>query len=289
MGIIENSKLWLSDIEFLNDSTELGYAADLLHTSIRGLVNDTCDPIRPDPGEHRVHHLLCAALDALESRFQIGECRESGHGRSESFAMWEGLPFVASFCENGDLLSMWRGYADTGGFSIEFDTKGLLEACNPISTTESTLSEEIPPSSYFFTTRLTPVIYGEEELRKQFQDIIQSLTEASGNHPGVSASYSIQRLIPLFSTIKHPTFSEEKEIRLIAQPTGDMTPRPSLRTGPRHLVPYQELDLPLTVIRSITVGPSPYQDRNVKALERRFNYLPNGVRIKIRQSEIPLA
>lgn len=101
---------------------------------------------------------------------------------------------------------------------------------------------------------MAPVIYGEEELRKQSQDIILSLTAVSGNHPGVSASYSIQHLIPLFSTIKHPKFAEEQKKRLIAQPTGDMTPRPSLRTGPRHLVPYQKLDLPLTVIRSITVS-----------------------------------
>lgn len=42
--------------------------------------------------------------------------------------LWEHLPFVASFCADGDLLSMWRGYADGSGFAVEFDTDVLRDA-----------------------------------------------------------------------------------------------------------------------------------------------------------------
>jgi hypothetical protein len=33
--------------------------------------------------------------------------------------------FVACFCENGNLLSQWRAYARTAGYSIGFDRASL--------------------------------------------------------------------------------------------------------------------------------------------------------------------
>jgi hypothetical protein len=36
-------------------------------------------------------------------------------------------PFITCFCENGDLLSQWRGYSDQGeGFAIGFSVAWLL-------------------------------------------------------------------------------------------------------------------------------------------------------------------
>lgn len=91
------------------------------------------------------------------------------------------------------------------------------------------------------------------------------------------------------ASMKHPAFKEEKEIRLIAFPTGDFSPLPSLRTGANHLVPYVAVEFPHAAIRSIRVGPSGQSERNVEALRKFFRYQSRGAysHLKIVTSSIP--
>lgn len=287
VGIIENEELWLSDIEFLNDSEELRYAARLLHTAIMNRIERDYGDQQP-PGDDPTHRNLYATLFALEARFGIGVSRHSDSDSQQASATWDNLPFVVSFCRNGDLLSMWRGYADTGGFAIEFETARLLGAFNRGDFGNSDSLTPLQLQNGFFAAELVPVIYGEAELQAELDDILGDITSLSANHPGVVAYYSVENLVSTFARIKHPAFFEEQEIRLIVSPTGDMTPTPSLRSGPHHLVPFEKICLPPDAIESITVGPSPYQDRNSKALGRRFEYLSRGTRIQIRKSRVPL-
>src|SRR4051794_37392114 len=78
MGIVSDSTLWASDARFLNDSSELSYAAQL----IDGVVTEQVAGVTSD--------LL---RDALPTRSGFANGFEYGR-----------RPFVACFCEEDDLL-----------------------------------------------------------------------------------------------------------------------------------------------------------------------------------------
>jgi hypothetical protein len=42
--------------------------------------------------------------------------------------------YITCFCEDGDLLSQWRGYADPGGYAIGFDAAELEECVREYRT-----------------------------------------------------------------------------------------------------------------------------------------------------------
>ena len=93
-GILRSKTIWATQFDFLNDSSEFLYAADFLqrHLQARG------DAISSAGWN----------LDGLTEAV-----RASPH-------------HVTSFCEDGDLLSQWRGYARTNdGYAAGFEFASL--------------------------------------------------------------------------------------------------------------------------------------------------------------------
>jgi hypothetical protein len=100
IGIIGSRSLWASDMLCLNDSSEATYA----HGLIQGALD--MDNGRLLPPKHR-------------SEFE--------EGLRSAFRMYS--PFVTCFCENGDLLSQWRGYGGAGeGFALGFRRSWLASS-----------------------------------------------------------------------------------------------------------------------------------------------------------------
>jgi hypothetical protein len=91
-GILTAQALWASDILCLNDRSEWRYAIDL--------VLDAAGR-RTDPLSKEVVHVF-----------------EKYHKTILGLGT-EWFVYVTCFCEEGDLLSQWRGYA-SDGFSIGF-------------------------------------------------------------------------------------------------------------------------------------------------------------------------
>ncbi len=87
MGILPNSSIWASDARFMNDSSELSYATDLIVRVVDEELEKVADP-------------------ALKELFEL----RRGFTAIFDFG-YEPRPFIACFCEDGDLLSQWRGYA----------------------------------------------------------------------------------------------------------------------------------------------------------------------------------
>src|ERR1700730_1271189 len=90
LGIIESGTLWASDCRFLNDATELSYSTEQLLAALSTLEDDTMGP---------------------ESGFILPGVVE--HLTAETFRV-----HVVCFCEDGDLLSQWRGYGADGGYAV---------------------------------------------------------------------------------------------------------------------------------------------------------------------------
>lgn len=135
------------------------------------------------------------------------------------------LPFMICFCEKGDLLSQWRGYANEG-IALEFDfTKGLYGLDRTFSSNYCyTVMDREPETSYL--TKI-PGSTGKDE--KIFMGAILSpyaviYTSEDNNSPVIERIKKIQDMqydgfqqmaISMIPYIKNDKFDEEKEYRII--------------------------------------------------------------------------
>lgn len=198
-AIIKGDEFWMSHPFVMNDHEELRW----------GLINGTERFFDSRAISHAVfsedHYRV--VIEALQ------EARDQD-GTTYSFDT-----YIACFSEHepGDrdgLLSMWRAYgADGGGVAIVFDSSKLVEDTNSPLV-------------------IAPVEYRSTEERFAWMDwaiaktadAIRALgpqADASQLRRVVWAYYARLRRAALFS--KHKTFSEEKEWRVVYDPTADDT------------------------------------------------------------------
>jgi hypothetical protein len=181
-------------------------------------------------------HLSACALD-LSSPFDIVL------GASPNFA--------TCFCEDAHLLSMWRGYASHGGgYCLEFDLRNLSNCF-------------FPPFDRKFLIKMR---YGDK-LPTEIRSAVQAAGRfAAGGEMHVLASKNFIKLMAL--KMKHPSFYEEKEWRIVVQdpPVAEMEFRP----GPSNVKPYvalrpasqvTQIRLPL---KRVVFGPTLRDDDELK-------------------------
>lgn len=280
--ILDSCQLWVTDIEFLNDEQELRYAVDLLRKAATARREEVQLGNPDDPVDQDEWARLQTLVQELDSRFPA-----QGGFRN----VWERRPYVASFCGDGDLLSMWRGYAHGTGFAIEFDTAILLDALR-VEPSRHDLSdreyEKLKDTNFAVDASFEAIEYGPTGLR----DVIDLLIDGKdvGGTELWPGAHPIDRIMPRLARTKHPAFAEEKEVRLLVFATGDFSPRPRLRAANGQLVPYFPVSFPHEAIRSIRVGPSPLRERSRVALERRFSASARGEfgHVRLEVSEAPL-
>ena len=102
-GIVTSKSICATNILYLNDSSELIYAAQMLQKVIDELLKDTRD----------------ASNKGL--LFKVYE-------RASFLHLLPTSVYVCSFTLQGNLLSQWRGYCPDGsGFSVGFDPSKLAQ------------------------------------------------------------------------------------------------------------------------------------------------------------------
>lgn len=144
--------------------------------------------------------------------------------------------YVTSFCRKGDLLSQWRGYGTGTGYALG------------VSRTE--LSEALTDGD-----RLVDVRYGapDEDFLKRIQPTAVQVGEKltfDGDPAAVAA-------------LKSPAFAEEAEVRLVAERAGREV---HFRSGRHGLIPFLKVDIPLSCIKAIRLGPGLSDGEQVKLL-----------------------
>jgi hypothetical protein len=186
---------------------------------------------------------------------------------------------IASFTENGDQLSQWRGYSEIGnGYSLGFHGNELLK--NVGKTRDY---------------RLVPCIYDEQTHLKMVKELVD-LTPVLDikSDPSYRKSLLFQSpfgdaALSLAAIIKSEGFKEEKEWRLISPAL--LYSDAKFRYGNYTLIPYWEYDLAISnTLESIIIGPTPeveLSERAVSGLLARI--FPNNPRLlaNIKHSNIP--
>ncbi len=237
IGILKEGNLWATDFRFLNDSSELEYARELIFNRIEKEISS-----REKSAKHRVFWERCK---------EVFKTRPSNYR------------FLLCFCENGDLLSQWRGYTGGSvGFCIGFDSTII----NELSITD--------PG--FFLRR---VIYDPEIQLKIIDDIISQINECIEKNAIGRPAEEENNIIAYIGhvagiiieeflyTFKHPSFYEEKEWRCVLTSglSNDLEAL-KFRTSDASIVPYTELRFPvvnkctLLPIKKIVQGPTANKD-----------------------------
>lgn len=268
LGILRDSKLWASDLRFLNDAQEAIYALELFKSALGDLRNPALEESHPS-------HQYSEEFGRTFEGYKRGVADELG---SPKFPV-----YVTCFCESGDLLSQWRAYGTDHGYTIEFNAEAIESA-----------AEEIP--GYHPDRMLMAVRYGREAAVQVLSTALQNvLSDTNLGHVGVHAHYMALRLTAMLAAVKHPGFSEEREWRTVIpfesyeayarmeSPERNLT---RFRSSSIAIVPYIEIPFPREAVVRIRVGPGRHADIRQQGVQRLLD--SRGYQAEVLISEVPV-
>lgn len=247
-GIIKSKKIWASSYRYMNDSKEFDYGFDLI-TEIY-------------PEEPIAEQLRRKKWD------YEADCL-----------------FVASFSEEGDSLSQWRGYANPpGGYAVGFRTNALENGNARLVACEYNKNRQLSILRDLINNDLSI-------LRAKFD---KSIGERRGEeHPDLTEylellDKTVSKIAKEVSSFKHNKFCEEKEWRLIVGPANIQADQILYRPTDTAIVPYIEIDYKGNdfPIDSIIVGPGPHQKRDEISLVQMLSIMGFN-KVNVHLSDIP--
>lgn len=214
LGIAATKALWATHVRYLNDMAELSHAVDLARRLIDSHLEQRA---RTD-------------VDAPDEEILLREMRRYLGSASTGI-------YVASLTEAMDHLSQWRAYCPpAGGYALGISSEQLAA---------------VAAEQRFF---LAPCVYDKTTQRSILSEIIAHYLSLLARDTHVATSGHEQRIKNLGvafarevskygAIIKHPSFREEREWRVISFARGVNDPHLRYRPGKHSIVPYLELRL----------------------------------------------
>jgi hypothetical protein len=301
LGIIHGKCIWATHIRYLNDTSEGQIFTKLLQSELSQRA--TTGPDEPLSQLTALAQLMGLSVGQAGSNIQCANKEVLDLGSSAFSWISCQDSFVASFSEQGNLLSQWRAYSgDTSGYCIGF-TRPYLKSVGVH------FLESRKDSFYDDSNPLVACQYcdkpEEESLKREIEQIVDSyITETdqvqwqtTPEKEGLRALGAIAKkhFFPLGkrrAITKDQAFREEAEWRLVFQleKAGTINSKLEFRPGRSMPIPYFKVDLtwenqPLEV-REIIVGPCPHPLDAVNSVQRllRKEGIPKS---EVRDSKIP--
>jgi len=250
LGIVSSRSLWASDIRYMNDSAELRHAADLIRLEVQQRITK-----RPEKTD-----LLNQFVDWVAYRITNGN-----------------MLFAASFRSQGNLLSQWRGYSTHGkGVSLGFSANYIIDCADQQKF------------------QIGRCIYDPIRQRTLISELVDAVEEHVASH--VHGGESRASLTSLYQTVfeklesnllriaailKHPSFREEREWRVVSPILTDFQQVPlQFREAHAMLVPYVEFGLSLgdsrpPQLEHLYLGPT--TNINISMNSLRMFLAQNGI------------
>jgi DUF2971 family protein len=245
-GIVESHSLWATYSRTLNDSTEQRYGEKVVCKILQETVNE------------ELRERIAAGMKEWPDRYR---------------------PFVACFCTDPNLLSMWRSYAFRGGgYCLGFDSSELRK----VVMERSSMRTYQQKFNY-----LLKIVYGlpDDSLRGSLQQLAKRIEQ----DPARSLGFSIARI--LASKIKHEAFREENEWRIIVH--DPVFEEMKFRQGHNNIIPYVDLRRhsdsggPLLPLRKVVCGPTLRNDDELRETVKWMLAKHGYGRAEIESCEIP--
>jgi len=275
-GIIEDHEIWATSAYYLNDSAEVAYGCKIVTEALISWL------LKRNPSDKSFAVAMAEMLRAVFSR-------------DLSDASAHRPVFLACFCENDNLLSQWRFYGQSGGYSI-----GLA-----VPTPQVGFPPTMMPEPVIYTSKWAKVVYNKAEQLTRCQAALEGTLAAlmppevgndifSQNPEGI---FGVKRFLAIIADIlldevvafKDQAFEVENEWRIVVRPRelykqgtddGGKTPVPIyFRTRNGLIVPYVKM-LPTknhhTKLPIVSVRTGPTLDKNNAALSVNMLMQKNG-------------
>lgn len=267
VGIVRSKALYATHLEYMNDMHELQYGKDVIVREVEK-YNVTQDTF-------------------IETLFGCIKAHFSNWKVYDSLSAVDF--FSVSFCEEGNILSQWRAYSASGGFSIGWDTGALQDAAEEM---KGQLLKVVYDESEQNNMIADACLQIEKVVQKYKKELIQAdntnLPSVEENIPLKWREYFLSIFYRFALHFKRPEFREEREWRLVFNerliPFGETNNEPcdaiNFRERRGHISPFYEFDLKRAFdkaidgddliaypIREIVVGPSLDAEMNAKAVK----------------------
>ncbi len=260
-SILGKGAIWASDIAFLNDSSELSYASNL--------INSVTEEFEKEGSEEFLELLKRAGRSATEPTSAA-----SGY-------------LVCCFCVDGDLLSQWRAYGDGGkGVALGFDSHDFTV---PDILVRRVLYDERQQNELIINTLREfreLIINISKKYTAQEMDKNKTLPALCGLFRSFMTEYSF--------TFKHPAFSEENEWRIIVPyDRSNWLGRILFRPSKSLLIPYtmmafgDHVDKPSLPLLELVHGPTLHPELLKKSLHLLLEQ-QGYEHVEVRGSSAPL-
>jgi hypothetical protein len=219
LGIMQTSRIWASSPQVLNDDSEVLYGVAVVREALESLISS----------------------ESLPKKYWAYLRRVVDDSWVESI---QTSIFIASASRGGDLLNQWRGYANADGFALGFELAGSWG-------TRSVMGAD---GFQELHTPIFPGWYGVNyDHKEQIRQARNSLLMAAHQPPGASAiwfksprewaaaiPFSRMMLSVAPVTMKHPAFSDEREVRYVGGATDGTV---MFRAAGGRVIPYTPVGL----------------------------------------------
>lgn len=250
--IIKNNEIWMGNPYNMNDFKEMDWFIDLVPKVVEEYIKELDDISMQEKYRYYYLHNLPLIYNEVVSS--------------------EMPPHIASFSEDGDVLSQWRAYADDGmGVAIGFDLK-LLRALSSKNLREEPIcyDKNEQNESVRFVLLNNKLDSIEDHNFNRMKDMYIQLTELVEDLMYQSIKY------------KNPAFKEEQEVRLILNSTlvdiDDKTilEGPLVRVVNNKITSYYKLkfeSIKKDLIKRIFIGPkSKVTDSDINQMLKIYGY-----------------
>jgi Protein of unknown function (DUF2971) len=225
LGIVNRAEMWCTKVQFMNDATEFGLALNMARAKLSHLLGEI-----PDGPATAARKRACF------------EFRRSLDGLEDINL------FAACFCEDGDILSQWRGYGGgSQGYAIGFTSNAL---------TKSGADHGFTLGKCIYDTDLQNTIV-EQAIESCLYEETAIPWRGSWGFHGPLADI----LFRCGAFFKEPSFAEENEWRLVSSAIMFHDSQLEVRAGRSMPTPYFRLPIggdDAPSILHVVVGPCPH-------------------------------
>ncbi|MGL4612095.1 MAG: DUF2971 domain-containing protein [Trueperaceae bacterium] len=278
LGMIKNKELWATSVQYMNDPNELHFVINTVINYCETKILELPQPLQVNLFELAENQNLYSNLDiqnsvttyVLKEIIQYLEVRSKTHEQI----------CLISLSSAKDLLSQWRAYASSGGYSIGFNSAKLQKLLK-----QGTTNYELLPCIY--KKREHQEQYAKQTIDyaiKHLVENIQKFLTYDRVNPKTKLdngfAYMVaDNIIRLSSILKDASFREEKEWRLVSGPVSDS--HLSYRNRGPVIVPYATFKLaeelptsnsqgekvwkPISVIQKVLIGPGSEREKRLSA------------------------
>jgi hypothetical protein len=259
LGIVGSGMLWATNILYMNDATEF-------HRPLSMLRERLSAELESRENEARYYAMRNAARAAAAEGF----AQRLKLLRGKLNKVRDTAICVACFCEDGDLLSQWRGYSGRGyGYSLGFNS--------------ALLKEQTTASGFI----LGKCIYRPERQQKIVDESLEYLLRSSAPNDEKSLTQELLGVLRFMAFFKDKSFRQEQEWRLISGHRVSVR-EVNFRSANSMIIPYISVEIrrgEKSCIQHVYVGPRPHMNLSIGSVRQML--LQKEIAAEVERSIIP--